>query len=173
MWCLGGFLFVLAAMAWPPSVSAQAVEEGAIPEPKLEEPMPSPAPGDEVPDIDSLSQTAIENHETRIAQRTQLLDQRRARRGLIASSVIVAAGAAAVVGGVAIARSKDELSETGPAIGLTFTGGALMVGGIIGVGISGKRLSTARRGQRKRLLDAHHRKPRRAQWDLAQSRLVF
>jgi len=43
MWCLGGFLFVLAAMAWPPSVSAQAVEEGVIPEPKLEEPMPSPA----------------------------------------------------------------------------------------------------------------------------------
>ena len=126
-----------------------------------------------MPDIDTLSQRAIEHHETWSAQRTQTPDQQRARNGLIASSVIVAAGAAVTGGAVAVGRNTDDLSEIGPAIGLFFTGGALMVGGIIGIGISGRRLSTARRKQREKLGEAHHGTPRRFQWDLAQSRLVF
>ena len=173
-----GFVFVLALMASPLSVSAQAEEEGATSEPNLQEPAPpseavTEEPALEVPDIDTLSQRAIEHHETRSAQRTQTPDQQRARCGLIASSVIVAAGAAVTGGAVAVARNTDDLSETGPAIGLFFFGGALMGAGIIGIGISGKRLNTAKRKQREMRGEEHYGSPRRVQWDLAQSRLVF
>jgi hypothetical protein len=41
--------------------SAQADGKVASPEPNLEESLPSPAPGTAVPDIDTLSQRAIEN----------------------------------------------------------------------------------------------------------------
>lgn len=169
MRCLISFVFVLTLVASPWSVSAQAGEEGANPE----QPISAPAAGTEVPDVETLSRRAIEHHETRSAQHTKTPDQQRARSGLIASSVIVAAGAAMVGGGVAVGRNTDELSGLGPAVGLSFVGGALMVGGIIGIGISGRRLSIAKRKQRDRTRETDDRRPRRAQWDVARSRLVF
>jgi hypothetical protein len=96
----------------------------------------------------------------------------KARGGLIASSVIVAGGAAAMGGAAAVARNADDLSGRGPAAGLGIVGAALIVGGIIGIGISGKRLSTANRKQQE-VEQAQHGTARRLQWDLEASRLVF
>jgi hypothetical protein len=48
--------------------SAQADGEVATSESNLEEPVSSPAPGTEVPDIDTLSQRAIEHYEIQSAQ---------------------------------------------------------------------------------------------------------
>jgi hypothetical protein len=89
------------------AMSAQAAEEGATP---LEEPVSSPAPGTEVPDIYTLSQKAIEHYEIQSAQLTEekKKHERRRRRGLrIGVPIAVAAVVAVVVvgaGGAAYAR---------------------------------------------------------------------
>ena len=173
---VGFVLFLLALVASVRSASAQAGEEGETPEPNLEEPVSSPAPESEVPDIDALSQRAIEHYEI---QSTQSRSKRRhaskthnPRAALIASSVILVGGAAAMGGSFAVANKADDLSDLGPAAGLFLFGGAPAVGGIIGIGISGKRLSTTKR-KHNELEQAHYGIRRRAQWDLTQSRLVF
>jgi hypothetical protein len=48
----------------------------------------------------------------------------------------------------------------------------LAVGGAAGMIISGAVLGV-RKGKLRRLQHAHHGTPRRVQWDLARSRLVF
>jgi hypothetical protein len=60
---VGSVLFLLALVASVRSASAQAGEEGETPEPNLEEPVSSPAPESEVPDIDALSERSIEHYE--------------------------------------------------------------------------------------------------------------
>jgi len=76
--------------------SAQADEEVATSESNLEEPVSSPAPGTEVPDIDTLSQRAIEHYEIQ-SEETKKLERRR-RRGLtIGVPIVVAAFFGAVV----------------------------------------------------------------------------
>jgi hypothetical protein len=79
---------VLAGLvASPLSVRAQAGEEGTTTQQNLEEPESSPAPGTEVPDIDILSQRAIEHYEIQSAQ-----TQRRRRRGGTGRKVGIAVG---------------------------------------------------------------------------------
>jgi hypothetical protein len=93
----------------PKNASAQAGEEGATPKVNLEEPVSSPAPGTEVPDIDTLSQRTIERYEIQSAQRTEekKKHERRRRRGLaIGVSIAVAVVVVAVLGG-ATAASID------------------------------------------------------------------
>jgi hypothetical protein len=111
----------------------------------------------------------------RAAPTVEDLEQRvlRARHGLILSSVIAAAGAAATGAGAAGARNADDIDSAIGLAALASFGALLMVGGIVGIGISGGRLSTARREQRERLREAQHGGPRRVQWDLARSRLMF
>jgi hypothetical protein len=86
---LVGLIYVLAFVAWPPSVSAQAGQEGATPEPDHEEPVSSPAPGTEAPklraptpDIETLSQRAIEHYEIKRAQPCS--KKRKKRQGVLA-----------------------------------------------------------------------------------------
>jgi hypothetical protein len=53
-----------------------------------------------------------------------------------------------------------------------WTGAILVWGGLVGMIVSGKNLSRSQQKLRERK-EAHHGTPRRVQWDLAQSRLVF
>jgi hypothetical protein len=99
---LVGFVFALALVALHQNTSAQAGEEGTISEPNLDEPVSSPPPGTEVPDIDTLSQRAIEHYEIRyeIQSEEKKKHERRRRRGLrIGVPIAVAAVVAVVVVG--------------------------------------------------------------------------
>jgi len=69
--------------------SAQADDEVATSESSLEEPVPSPAPGTEVPDIDTLSQRAIEHYEIQSEENKKY--ERRRRRALTIGVPILAA----------------------------------------------------------------------------------
>jgi len=82
--------------------SAQADGEVATSESNLEEPVSSPAPGTEVPDIDTLSRRSIEHFEIQSEEKKKR-EQRR-RRGL-AIGVPIAVVAIVVV--VAVGTSLD------------------------------------------------------------------
>jgi hypothetical protein len=104
---LVGFVVVVAAS--PLNVSAQDGEESASSEPNLEEPVSTSAPEAEVPDIDTLSQRAIEHFEIQyeIQSEEKQKHERRRRRGLaIGVSIAVAVVVVAVLGG-ATASSID------------------------------------------------------------------
>ncbi len=89
--------------------SAQADGEVATSESNLDEPVSSPAPGTEAPDIDTLSQSAIEHYEIQSAQSAQSGRQggtgrrsRGAKAGIAVGVILLGAGlgfgiAAAVV----------------------------------------------------------------------------
>jgi hypothetical protein len=48
-----------------------------------------------------------------------------------------------------------------------------MLGGIVGMAVSGSRMA-GRKAERRHFQEAHYgKRPRRVQWDVAQSRLVF
>ena len=93
--------------------SAQADGEVATSESNLEESVSSPAPGTEVPDIDTLSQRAIEHYEIHYATQSEerkKQERRRRRRVAIGVPIAVAAVVAfAVVLGVGLswANSSD------------------------------------------------------------------
>jgi len=100
--------------------SAQADGEVASPESNLEESVPSPAPGTAVPDIDTLSQRAIEHYEIQSAQSAQRYAQggrqggtegrsRGAKAG-IAVGVIVGVGLVGfgIAAAVAVSNSFDD-----------------------------------------------------------------
>jgi hypothetical protein len=173
------FVFVLALVGFPQGVGAQAEKEGATSEPNLQEPAP---PSEAVPEEPALQlqlddagvQLASPPPRTPDGYTLEKVESRvkRAKVGLISSSVIVAGGVAAMGGAAALARNADDFGDIGAVGGLGIFAGALMVGGIIGISISGKRLSTAKREQHE-LEQAHRGPPRRVQWDLARSRLVF
>lgn len=98
--------------------SARADGEVASPESSLEESVSSPTPGTDVPDIDTLSQRAIEDYEIQSAQRhTQRRRQGRtgersrgAKAG-IAVGVIVGVGLVCfgIAAAVAVSNSFDDL----------------------------------------------------------------
>ncbi len=73
---------------------------------------------------------------------------RRLRAGVILSSILLAGGAAAIAGTIVAYddsdySSGDSFVDGGQVVGFTF--GSLMVaGGVVGMGISGKRLRTAK-----------------------------
>ena len=83
--------------------SAQADGEVATSESNLEEPVSSPAPGTELPDIDTLSHRAVEHYEIhyKIPSEEKKKHERRRRRGLAIGVSI----AVAVVVGVAVAAA--------------------------------------------------------------------
>ncbi len=163
----------------PLSASAQYIEEGVTSEPNLKQPTPSAEPAPEKPALElKLDTTGVDvapsPPRTPDGYTLEEVEHRvkRAKVGLILSSVIVAGGAAAMGGAAAVARNADDFGDIGAVGGLGMFGGALMVGGIIGMGISGKRLSAAKQKQHE-VEQAHRGPPRRVQWDLARSRLVF
>ena len=174
---LFGFLCVCAVGVVPlsQSVSAQTSEEGTTAEPSLlEEPAPSSEPTPEEPalklELDSAGvnvapsppRTELEKIELRV---------KRARIGLLSTTGVAVVGAVLFGAGAARARSSqdlDALSE-GP---LLISGMSLMISGAVGMIASGIVLGFSK-GELRRLQEAHYGTPRRVQWDLAESRLVF
>jgi hypothetical protein len=101
---------------------------------------------------------------------------KKARRGLIGTSVILGVGVVLVVGGaVCSARNPpppEELIYVPSCFGLIVFGLVPTWVGFIGMIVSGPVLG-ARKRKLRRLQQAHYGTPRRVQWDLARSRLVF
>jgi hypothetical protein len=195
--------------ALPQSASAQAGAEGETSESNLQEPEPSsePAPEEpalEVPDIDTLSQRAIEHYEIQSEEKEKYeRRRRRARRigvevvpspprtvdgytleeielrmkrariglGVSALSTVVGIALSSVAWGNSICFLGDCSVESWVAP-VGYTGAALVAGGVAGMTASGILLRRRKR-DRDSLRAAHYGTPRRAQWDLAQSRLVF
>ena len=85
--------------------SAQADGEVATSESNLEEPVSSPAPAPEEPDVDILSQRAIEHYEIQSEEKKKR--ERRRRRGLAIGVPIAVAVIVVAVLGVAVAASID------------------------------------------------------------------
>ena len=82
-----------------------------------------------------------------------------------------------VVGGVMIGASwpcmaRTFLSEDAACVGAFFAGAVVGFSGAVGMIVTGALLGARKRKLRK-FEEAQHRRPRRVQWDLAQSRLVF
>jgi hypothetical protein len=88
--------------------SGQAAEEGAIPP---EEPVSSPAPGTEVPDLETLSHRSIEHYESQSAKSGKKGGTGKRSRGAkagIAVGVIVGVGLVGFGIGAAVAVSNME-----------------------------------------------------------------
>ena len=92
------------------SKSAQADGEVAASEPNLEEPVSFSEPGTEVPDIDTLSQRAIEHYDIQYATRSGrgggTGGRSRGAKAGIAVGVIVGVGLVGVAIGAAVAMSN-------------------------------------------------------------------
>jgi hypothetical protein len=165
-------MLVLALAAFPLSVSAQGGEEGT--EPSAEEPAPSSAPATEesalqlklddagVEVVPSPARTAdgytLEEMDLRI---------RRARIGLLSTMGV------SLLGGVLIGIGVSQLDfDTGEGGVLLWTGFSVATGGLIGMMITGGMLARRKKKQRS-LREADYGRPRRVEWDLARSRMVF
>ena len=177
--------FVCALVASPLTVSAQAGEEGATAESNLEEPAPSSETAAEEPALQlkvddagveavpSPPQTAdgytLEEMELRV---------RRTKIGFGVSAVVygvgVGMGIAAGIGYYSSCAIAWEEPCYGPrwVAPVGWTGVVLTSGGVAGMIASGI-LMRRRKRDRDSLRYAHYGTPRRAQWDLARSRLVF
>jgi len=181
---LFGFLCVcvLGVMPLPLSASAQAGEEGTTSEPNLQEPSSEPAPEEpalelklDAAGVDVVPSPArttdgytLEEMELRV---------RRAGIGLGVSAGVFLAGV--VMGAIALSEAAPFfcIIEACPptaewAAPVGWTGALLTFGGLVGMIATGKNLSRRQRKLRG-LQEAHYGRPRRVQWDLAQSRLVF
>ena len=188
-----GFAVALALVATPVGVGAQEGDDGAPVEPSAEEPAPPSEPAPEEPTPSSepapeepalqleLDAAGVEVVPTppRTADGYTLeeLELRVGRTyiGLGVSAVAVAFGTALLLAGT-LADDCWEWDAPTKCDVLPIVGGTLMVGGLVGVVVSSVRNAKL---QGKKAIDPwwrrgeHHRKPRRAQWDLARSRLVF
>ncbi|MBW2381500.1 MAG: hypothetical protein JRG70_18485 [Deltaproteobacteria bacterium] len=182
---LVGFVVVVALAASPLTVSAQAVDEDM--EPTLEEPEPStePAPEEPAPEEPAL-ELKLDDAGVEVAPpppRTpdgytleeMELRVKRARTGLIVSAGVYVIGlAVAIPGAVGDCGYVYWGSATPPARcdPLLYTGSTLTFLGFVGMITSGVMLHKRKR-DRNWLRQAQRTTPRRVQWDLARSRLVF
>ncbi len=174
MRCLFGFLCVCALVGISPqSASAQGGEEGTTSEPNLQE------PALEEPALQlTLDAAGVEVALTppRTADGYTLeemnLRVRRAGFGLGGS------GVAFVIGGVLVASGISGECGWGGDVPrekcdrLAYAGAALAGGGAAGMIATGILLGVRKR-DRRRLQEADYGRPRRVQWDLARSRVVF
>ena len=167
-------------VALPLSVSAQDADQSAAVEPSAEEPVSLPEPAPEEPalqlKLDDAGVAVVPPPPTsvRLGQVERAIT--RHRGGLIASSVVLAFGVGLVTAGAIL---KDpECSDDDPACISTSAavlgpvGTVLVLGGLVGMAVKGAKLANSKR-ELRRLQEAHYGTPRRVQWDLARSRLVF
>ena len=174
---LVGFAFVLALAALPLSASAQDGEEGATSEPIAEEPSSEPAP--EEPALQLELESAGVNvtpSPPRTADGYTLEEMERrvmlAKLGVGVSAVPIFVGAllaASTAFSPLAPRTPEEQTSDRR---LQYAGAALLAGGAASMVAMGIVLGVRKRKLRK-FDEAQHRRPRRVQWDLAQSRLVF
>jgi hypothetical protein len=164
----------------PLSVSAQAGEEGTISEPHLQEPAPSAEPAPEEPalqlKLDSAGVDVVPSPPGTIDGYTleeMELRVRRAKIGLFSTAGVTGVGLVLFGVGVARSRSSQDLDVlSGSRGGLLVAGVAVGVTGVVGMIVTGTLLGI-RKGELRRLEEAHYGTPRRVQWDMARSRLVF
>jgi len=177
-------MVLVGLAALPLSAGAQDGEEGATAEPNAAEPAPSSEPAPEEPALQLELDDAgvgvvppprrtpdgytVEEMELRVKQ---------AKIGLGVSGVAFFAGV--TMGFVAMANFEScwfslvECPEYPDWVGpVGWTGFTLAVGGLAGMAASGVRLAKNKHG-REWLRQTHYGTPRRVQWDLARSRLVF
>ena len=188
---LFGFLRVCALVGnLPLSASAQTGEEGTISEPNLEQPAaPSSEPAPEEPALQlKLDSAGVDvgpspsRTEDGYTLEEMQVRVKRARIGLGVSGVGLAAGLVlTTVGGLNSWANTPLGGETeAPAAwaamvaGLTIMaiGAAAMITSGVVYGVRNRQLRKHRRKLRGSPY-THYGTPRRAQWDLAQSRLVF
>jgi hypothetical protein len=183
-------VMVLAALvALPLSASGQASEADTTPEPNLEEPAPSAEPAPEEPAL-QLKLDAAGVEVTPSPSRTEdgyTLEEmqvrvKRARIGLGVSGVGLAAGLVLTTVGGLVSLANTPLggeTESDAAWGAMVAGMTIMAIGAAGMITSGVVYGVRNRQLRKHKRElwgspyTHYGTPRRAQWDLAQSRLVF
>jgi hypothetical protein len=179
---LVGFVLAMALAVSPLIVSAQDAEEATTVEPNAEEPAPSSEPAPEEPALQlQLDDAGVEvapsppRTPDGFTLEEMELRLKRARRGLYISAGIFVAGL--TMGFVALANWEScffrwECPENPDWVApVGWTGFLLAVGGLAGTITSG-RVARRRRDGRD-WLRRHYGTPRRAQWDLARSRLVF
>jgi len=178
---LVGFLCVCALGLVPLSVSAQDAEEGATSEPNLQEPAPSSEPVPEEPalqlELDSAGVDVTPSPpRTPDGYTLEEMDVRvrRAGIGLGVSGLAFVAGVAmgAAIVGASMCPIGDTTCPPSWVDPVGYAGLVLGVGGLAGIIASGILLRKRNR-DRDSLRYAHIGTPRRVQWDLAQSRLVF
>ena len=164
---LVGFVFVLALVASPLGVSAQTAGEVSASELAPEEPalqLKLDDAGVEVAPtpLRTPDGYTLEEMDVRV---------RRAKIGLGSSAAAVFAGGMFV--GVGIGEAFGH-ADTVPKryIAYVWTGTALLVGGFVGMVASGILLRR-RKFDWDWLRQAHYATPRRVQWDVARSRVVF
>lgn len=184
---LVGFVCVLAALAASPlSASAQDVEADASSEPNLQEPAPSAEPAPEGPALElklgangvDVVPSAPRSGDGYIVVSEEMELRARvpkARGWLIATSVVTAIGVPLLALGLTYDRRQQpsegfDLDFTG--VGMAFAGGLILIAGVVGMAASGAVLGSSKQELRE-LQEAHYGRPRRVQWDLARSRLVF
>ena len=170
---------VLAGLvALPLSASAQGGEEGTTAEPNLQEPTPPAEPASEEPGLqlklDDAGVRVAPGYPPRTADGYTLEEMevrvRRAKGGCAAMGGVVALGVGLVIGGVVY--EPRGLSDVAVQPGLLTMGIIVTSSGAAGMSLVCNRLA-ARKKQLRTLREAHYGQPRRVQWDLAQSRLVF
>ncbi|MBW1755920.1 MAG: hypothetical protein JRD92_12190 [Deltaproteobacteria bacterium] len=97
---------------------------------------------------------------------------KRGKIGVYVSAGVLVAGI--LMGGIAYA-SMGDWGETSPkwTDPVAWTGVTFMMGGFFALISTGAMLRVRKRALRRELQEAHYGRPRRVQWDLAQSQLVF
>jgi len=180
-----GFLCVCVLVGTLPlSASGQVSEADTTPEPNLEEPAPSAEPAPEEPALQlQLDKSGVEvvpsppRTEDGYTLEEMELRVKRAKIGVGVSGGALLVGAvislAVLMIGVSCVASFEPCSgsQTSYLAGV-ITGGVLFVGGLAGTITSGIKLRRRKR-DRDSLKGAHYGTPRRVQWDLETSRVVF
>jgi len=180
-----GFMCVLALAALPQSASAQAEESAEAPKQAVEQ---EPAPSSEPAPAEPALQLKLDDAGVEVVPsppRTfdgytleeMELRVRRAGIGLGVSGGVLLAGV--VMGAIALSEAAPFfcILEACPptadwAAPVGWTGALLTVGGLLGM-ISFGTERGRRKRKLRRLRQTHYGTPRRVQWDLARSRLVF
>jgi hypothetical protein len=153
-------------------------------EPTPEEPAPEPAPGEPALQL-KLDDSGVEvapGHRPTFDEME--LRVKRARIGVFASTGVLGLSTVFIVVGAAtnpcfLPTPEEEASCRDWSGVLLFTGMGLVWAGIVGLIVSGGIMAHRKRKLRERkreefwLRQARYGTPRRAQWDVAGSRLVF
>jgi hypothetical protein len=173
-------VMVLAALvASPRSVSAQTGEEGEASEPNVVEAVPTHDSASQ----DATLQLTLDDDGVEVAPGyPPRLDEmelraRRAKIGLGVAAGFLALGIGLTIGaGVCDSRNpapEESFSPTSAHCSALFVVAPLVtIGSLIAMIVKGVHLAK-RKGELRELQQAHYGKPRRVQWDLARSRLVF
>jgi hypothetical protein len=178
-------MMLAALVALPLSAGAQAAEEGATPEPSAEEPAPSAEPAPEEPALQLKLDAAgldvapsPQRTPDRYTLKEMKLRVKRAAFGFGFSGAVFFTGAVLVmspfircdmIGGWT--KTCDRLAYAG--IAVVSAGAVATIATGILYGVRNRKLRRRKRREWDTFRHTHSGTPRRVQWDLARSRLVF